>query len=156
MADDASIALGAPQIAGTLVNPKGLTKKMTAATAGGEIGGAVGSLAASVIAGKDSDGAADLPNFGRVGYVAASGSEIALVKTKTGAFKMKVSDEVLARAPRGDIRSIELDQGKLLSHLTNCVRERRPLAIRHPQAGQEDRPGARARAGRQPRVRISP
>ena len=38
MADDASIALGAPEIAGTLVNPKGLTKKMTAATAGGELG----------------------------------------------------------------------------------------------------------------------
>ena len=31
---------------------------------------------------------------------------------------MKVSDEVLARAPRGEIRSIELDQGRLLSHLT--------------------------------------
>jgi hypothetical protein len=118
MAGDASIALGAPEIAGTLVNPKGLTKKMTAATAGGEIGGAAGSLAASMIAGKDSGGAADLPNFGRVGYVAASESEIALVKTKTGAFKMKVSDEVLARAPRSEIRTIELDQGKLLSHLT--------------------------------------
>jgi hypothetical protein len=117
MAENASIALGAPEIAGTLVNPKGLTKKMTAATAGGELGGAVGSLAASVIAGQDSS-ATDLPNFGRVGYVAASESEIALVKTKTGAFKMKVSDEVLARAPRGEIKSIELDQGKLLSHLT--------------------------------------
>ena len=116
MAGDATTALGAPEIAGTLVNPKGLTKKMTAATAGGEIGGAVGSLAASMIAGNDS--VTDLPNFGRVGYVAASESEIALVKTKTGAFKMKVSDEVLARAPRGAIRSIELDQGKLLSHLT--------------------------------------
>jgi hypothetical protein len=118
MAENASIALGAPEIAGTLVNPKGLTKKMTAATAGGEIGGAVGSLAASVIAGQDSSAATDLPNFGRVGYVAASETEIALVKTKTGAFKMKVSDEVLARAPRSEVRSIELDQGKLLSHLT--------------------------------------
>jgi hypothetical protein len=118
MAENASIALGAPEIAGTLVNPKGLTKKMTAATAGGEIGGAVGSLAASVIAGQDSSAAIDLPSFGRVGYVAASETEIALVKTKTGAFKMKVSDEVLARAPRSEVRSIELDQGKLLSHLT--------------------------------------
>jgi hypothetical protein len=117
MAGDGSIALGAPEIAGTLVNPKGLTKKMTAATAGGEIGGAVGSLAAGVIAGRDSS-APEVPNFGRVGYVAASETEIALVKTKTGAFKMKVSDEVLARVPRSEIRSIELDQGKLLSHLT--------------------------------------
>jgi hypothetical protein len=39
------------------------------------------------------------------------------VKTKSGAFKMKVSDEVLASAPRSDIASSELDQGKMLSHL---------------------------------------
>jgi hypothetical protein len=30
MAEDASAVLGAPQVAGTLVNPKGMTKKMTA------------------------------------------------------------------------------------------------------------------------------
>jgi hypothetical protein len=37
---------------------------------------------------------------------------------------MKISDEVLARVPRSDIASVELDEGKLLSHLTaqNLVR----------------------------------
>jgi hypothetical protein len=49
-----------------------------------------------------------------------------LVKTKSGAFKMKVTDEVLARVPRSDIASSELDQGVLLSKLriafTNGVR----------------------------------
>src|SRR5207302_2312214 len=84
MADDASLALGAPELAGTLVNPKGLTKKMTAATAGAQIGGAVGSLAAGVIAGRGSGGAAEVPSFGRVGYVAVSGDEVALVNTKAG------------------------------------------------------------------------
>ncbi len=117
MADDASRALGAPEVAGTFVNPKGLTKKMTASAAGSEIGGAIGSVAANVISGRSSGFAADMPNFGRVGYLAASDSEVALVKTKTGAFKMKISDEVLAGAPRSAVASIDLDQGALLSHL---------------------------------------
>src|SRR4051812_44021728 len=60
-------------------------------------------------------GAPDVPDFGRVAYLAAGDSELALVKTKTGAFKMKVTDEVLVRVPRSDIASSELDQGKLLS-----------------------------------------
>src|SRR5262245_23182313 len=115
--DDAAAALGAPQVAGALVNPKGLTKKVTASVAGGEIGGVAGTFAASMATGGAYAGAPDVPNFGRVAFVAASDSEIALVKTKTGAFKMKVTDEVLARVARSDIASCELDQGKLLSKL---------------------------------------
>lgn len=118
MADDASAALGAPQVAGTLVNPKGLTKKMTASVAGGQIAGVAGNLAASLATGPAQQGAADVPDFGRVAYLAASDREIALLKTKTGAFKMKVTDEVLARIPRTEIASSELAQGKLLSKLT--------------------------------------
>jgi hypothetical protein len=117
MADDASRALGAPEIAGTFVNPKGLTKKMTAAAAAHEIGGAIGSVAANVIADRSSGTAVDMPSFGRVGYLAASDGDLALVKTKTGAFKMKISDEVLASVPRTEVDSIDLDQGTLLSHL---------------------------------------
>jgi hypothetical protein len=117
MGDDASRALGAPELAGTLVNPKGMTKKVTASVAGGQIGGAVGSAAASMIAGRTSGAAADLPSFGRVGYLAASEDEVALVKTKTGALKMKITDEILARVPRSEVASVELDQGLLLSHL---------------------------------------
>ena len=45
-------------------------------------------------------GAPEVPNFGRVGYVAASADSVALVKTKSGAFKMKVTDESLATVPR--------------------------------------------------------
>ena len=118
MADDASGALGAPEIAGSLVNPKGLTKKVTAATAGSQLGGAIGNMAAGAIAGRTSGTAAEMPSFGRVGYVAVSETEVALVKTKTGAFKMKITDEVIARVPRSEVASVELDQGKLLSHLT--------------------------------------
>jgi hypothetical protein len=117
MAEDASAALGAPQVAGTLVNPKGMTKKMTASVAGGQVAGVVGNLAASLATGPAYAGAPQVPNFGRVAYVAASDREIALVKTKSGAFKMKLTDDVLARVPRSDIASSELAQGALLSKL---------------------------------------
>src|SRR5690242_9936896 len=100
MASDASQALGAQEIAGTFVNPKGLTKKMTASAAGSELGAAIGSVAANLIADRSSGAAAEMPSFGRVGYLAVTDAELALVKTKTGAFKMKISDEILARVPR--------------------------------------------------------
>ena len=118
MADDASTALGAPQIAGTLVNPKGMTKKVTASVAGGVVGGAAGHLAAGLATGSAYQGAPEVPDFGRVAYVAASAEDLALVKTKTGMLKMKVTDEALARVPRAEIASAVLDQGTLLSHLT--------------------------------------
>jgi hypothetical protein len=118
MAADASAALGAPELAGTLVNPKGFTKKVTASVAGGQLGGAVGTVAAAAIAGRGRTNVSDLPDYGRVGYVALSADEVALVKTKTGALKMKISDEVLARAPRTEVASAELGEGKLLSHLS--------------------------------------
>jgi hypothetical protein len=117
MAHDASGVLGAPQVAGTLVNPKGMTKKMTASVAGGEVAGMAGNLAAGLATGPAYAGAPDVPNFGRVAYVAASDRELALVKTKTGAFSMKLTDQVLARVPRSDIASSELAQGALLSKL---------------------------------------
>jgi hypothetical protein len=104
-------------IAGSLVNPKGMTKKMTASVAGGEIAGVAGNVAANLATGGAYAGAPEVPNFGRVGYVGVNADELALVKTKSGAFKMKVTDEVLASAPRTDIASSELDQGKMLSKL---------------------------------------
>ena len=105
-------------LAGTLVNPKGMTKKVTASVAGGQVAGVAGNLVAGLATGSAYGGAPDVPNFGRVAYVAASADALAIVKTKSGAFKMKVTDESLATVPRSEIASAELDQGKLLSHLT--------------------------------------
>ena len=68
MAEDASAALGAQQVAGTLVNPKGMTKKMTASVAGGEVAGVVGNVAASLATGPAYAGAPEVPHFGRVAY----------------------------------------------------------------------------------------
>jgi hypothetical protein len=112
MAGDGTAALGAPEIAGTMVNPRGFTKKMSV----GAIGGVVGAVAATAVASRSSK-AADVPAFGRVAYLAASETEVALIKTKSGALKMKVTGEVLARAPRAEIETVELKDGKLIAHL---------------------------------------
>ncbi len=112
MAGEGSAALGAPEIAGTMVNPRGFTKKMSV----GAVGGVVGAVAATAVASRSSK-ASDVPAFGRVAYLAASETEVVLVKTKSGALKMKVTGEALARAPRAEIETVELKDGKLIAHL---------------------------------------
>jgi len=116
MADKVANALGAPQLAGTLVNPKGYARKAVARVAGREVAGFVGSVAAGLAAGAK-DTAPDLPDFGRVGYVAVSGAEVAVLKTKMG-WKMTPTEEVLARAPRSELASVDFDEGRMVSHLT--------------------------------------
>ncbi|MCW2993256.1 MAG: hypothetical protein JWQ18_751 [Conexibacter sp.] len=114
MATDASAALGAPEIAGTLVAAKGLTKKMTAKVAGGQLGGLVGTLAANAVTAKR-DQVPDLPSFGSIGYLAASEQDLAVVKTRTG-FTPKPTDKALAVVPRSEVKSITFDPG-YVSHL---------------------------------------
>jgi hypothetical protein len=116
MANDASGALGAPQVAGTLVNPKGYMKKTVARAAGREVAGLVGSVAAGLATRDGGRGVSDLPDFGRVGYVAVSVTEVAVVKTKLG-WKMTPTDVALARAPRSELASAELEEGRMVSHL---------------------------------------
>jgi hypothetical protein len=113
MAGDGSAALGAVEVGGTLVNPRGFTKKMSVAA----IGGMVGAVAASAVASRQSK-ASEVPQFGRVGYVAASETEVALIKTKSGALKIHVTDQVLARVPREELESVDMTDGKLISVLT--------------------------------------
>jgi hypothetical protein len=109
MTDKVATALGAPEIAGTLVNPKGYAKKSVARVAGREV-------AAGLAVGDAGQGAPGLPDFGRVGYVAVSETDVALLKTKTG-WKMTPTEEVLARALRSELASVEFDEGKMVSHL---------------------------------------
>jgi hypothetical protein len=116
MAKDASAALGAPELAGTLVNPRGYMRKTVARTAGREVAGLVGSVAAGLAARGGQAEVSDLPDFGRVGYVAVSAAEVALVKTRFG-WKMTPTDVALARAPRSQLTSAELEEGRMISHL---------------------------------------
>jgi hypothetical protein len=104
MAKDASRALGAPQLAGSIVNARTVARKLTRGSA-------------ETIAEAPSDRAPELPHFGRVGFLAVTHDEIAIVDTRNHALWTKVGDRVLARVPRSAITRVELDSG-LLSHLT--------------------------------------
>jgi hypothetical protein len=116
MADRVANALGAPEIAGTLVNPKGYAKKTVARAAGREVAGLVGSVAAGLSVGDPRNGVPDLPDFGRVGYVAVSEADVVVLKTKTG-WKMTPTEEVVVRAPRSELASVDFDEGRMVSHL---------------------------------------
>jgi hypothetical protein len=118
MAKDAAAALGAAEVAGTLVSPKGLTKKMTARTAGGQVGGLVGTLAATAMTGRADKVAPDVPSFGRIGYLAASETELVLTKTSQLGWKPHPTGDALVRVPRSEVESVAMEQGKLLSQLT--------------------------------------
>ncbi len=118
MAKDASAALGVAEVAGTLVSPRGLTKKMTMRTAGGQAGGLVGTLAATAIGGKVGNVAPDVPSFGRVGYLAASETELVITKTSQLGWKPHPTGDALVRVARGEVESVTMEQGKVLSRLT--------------------------------------
>lgn len=117
MANDASEALGGPEVAGTLVSPRGLTKKMSMGTAGAQVGGLVGTLAATAMAGKTAKATPAMPSFGRSGYLAASETELVLTRTSQLGWKPHPKGDALVRVPRSDVQSVELERGKVLSHL---------------------------------------
>jgi hypothetical protein len=91
MAKDASAALGAPEVAGTLVSSRGLTMKL---------------------------GTGDVPSFGRIGYLAASDTELVITKTSQFGFTPHATGDALARAARAEVKTVAMQQGKLLSRLT--------------------------------------
>jgi hypothetical protein len=114
MASNASEALGAQELAGCFVSPKGLTKKVTGATAAGMVGGIAGRLAADKALGRE----AAAPAFGTLGYLAVTAAEFAVVKGKSGLMKPSVGSEVFARVPREQIASALLDGKMLTAELT--------------------------------------
>jgi hypothetical protein len=122
MAKDASASLGAAEVAGTLVSPRGLTKKMTMRTAGGQVGGLAGTATATAtataVSAKIDNVAPEVPSFGRVGYLAASDTELVVTKTSQLGWKPHPTGEALVRVPRAEVESVAMEQGKLLSRLT--------------------------------------
>jgi hypothetical protein len=110
---DASQVLGSPEVAGTFLNPKGTLKKKATASAGRAVGGLVGAVGSN-LAQSHQKQEGTTPDFGQVGYLAVTADELALVRGKIGAIKPKIRDEVLARRPRSDVQSVELEGGKLI------------------------------------------
>jgi hypothetical protein len=137
MANDASQALGAPEVAGTLVSPRGLTKKMSMGTAGSQVGGLVGSLAASALTSKTSKATPDMPSFGRSGYLAASETELILTKTSQLGWKPQPKGDALVRVPRGEVQSVDLKKGKVLSQLTLTFADGNTWQFEIPRANRK-------------------
>jgi len=133
MATDASGVLGAPQVAGGFVNPKGFGRRVAATVAGGVVGGAIG----GAMAGSAGPGQGDVPHFGRVAFVAATDAEVAIIKTKSGLLKMKLTDQVLARRPRAEVSSVELKRGALVSGLTIEFNDGSAWTFDVPKANQK-------------------
>jgi hypothetical protein len=134
---DASSVLGAPEVAGAWVNRRGKAERTMGTVAGAEIGGAVGAVVGAGISGRAPQPKPDTPPIGAFAYLAASATDIVLVKGKQGLMKLKMTDEVVAKIPRTDVLSIELGEGKLAA----------PLTITFGNGGHWDLEVARAHRG---------
>jgi hypothetical protein len=99
-------------IAGTFVEPRGMIRSIVAGVAGGEVGGAIGAAAAASLAGARTDAASPLAS-GQIAYLAVFADEIVMFRAKRGALRPKQTTDVLAAAPRGDLRAAQLDKGRL-------------------------------------------
>ena len=110
MAEDMSAALGAPQLAGALVEPRGWQKKNIKTNVGIGLGGVVG---AAVGSSGTTTGPSDIDHGGRAVYIAVTAGEIVLFKTKPGALKSKPTSEVLTREARGELAQVNLKQAWL-------------------------------------------
>jgi hypothetical protein len=58
-----------------------------------------------------------LPEFGKVGYLAATEGEISLARAKGGLFKLSVTDEVVARVTRDELEEVELEERRGFARL---------------------------------------
>ena len=60
------------------------------------------------------------------------------MKTKSGAMKMKITDEVLARVSKSQILATDFDEGRMLSHLKITFRDGTIWEFDVPKASKKD------------------
>jgi hypothetical protein len=122
---NASELLGASEVAGVKVNPRGLGKaimsrSMVASPAGGILGAAVQAVGSAAVQEKMGKGAAKqkaeaaastAPAFKKIAWLAATDDDIALVEVDART-TLKFTGEVLARVPRQQVTSVELGKSK--------------------------------------------
>ncbi|MGA8680285.1 MAG: hypothetical protein ABSB54_07240 [Acidimicrobiales bacterium] len=107
MATDASSLLGSPQIAGVRVAAVGVARA-SARTMGGVAGGVLGDVLGGKIVGVDAI-PAQTPQFGRLGFLALTQTELALTTMKGSMIPKPF--KVVARVPRSEVISAELGTG---------------------------------------------
>jgi hypothetical protein len=103
-------------LAGTFVEPRGMVRSIVASVAGGELAGAIGTTAAALAA---SAGTADASPLGKgqIGYLAVFPEEVAMFRAKRGALRPKPTTEVIASAPRTELRGATIERGRIASVL---------------------------------------
>jgi hypothetical protein len=139
LAAQISGVLGAPQVAGAFVNPKGLTKSAAIGEAGNQVGGVFG-VVGSAITGFLTNLALEIfpkrrahkeyedhssnvahdatPLFDTIAYLAVSADDVLLVQANTDMARwVKLGPEVMGRVPRSAVAFAELDLGHWLSTL---------------------------------------
>jgi hypothetical protein len=123
LAANISDVIGATPVAGTFVNPKGLTKSAAIGEAWSQIGGGLAEVLAGKIAGAAGGALAGAltdspPSFDTLAYLALSEDEILVVAADTDMIRWAtVGPEIFDRVSRSAVASAELDLGRWLSAL---------------------------------------
>jgi hypothetical protein len=99
-------------VAGTFVEPRGMVRSIVAATAGREVLGMVGGMAAERAANSGTEDSSPIGK-GQIAYLALSAHELTLFRAKRGAFKPKPTDEVIASSSRELVRSAAVERGRI-------------------------------------------
>jgi len=137
VAHDASQLLGAQQLAGTTVNPKGFGWKT--ATAGVPVIG-------HVVAKHAQPDTSETPKFPRIAFLAVTDQEVALLKIGSGGLNGRL-DEVIARVSRSQVASGKVSRGMLALRRDDQVHGRRQLRARGLPADSQAGSEGRSRAG---------
>lgn len=99
-------------ITGAFLEPRGMIRSVVAGAAGREVLGALGGAAASAAASQGSGGASPLAK-GQIAYLGLFPDELTMFRAKRGAFRPKPTNEVIASAPRADVRAATVEKGRL-------------------------------------------
>jgi hypothetical protein len=117
MARDASEALGARQLAGAVVMPKGHAWQHLRVHNG--LAGAVAGEAIAAAARKHAQAhPSQTPPFPRSAFLAVTDREVALLRLGSGGVKNGRPGEVLARMPRGEVALARVSAGLARTNLT--------------------------------------
>jgi hypothetical protein len=120
---DASDLLGAPQLAGVVVSPVGLFRKiesnLTVVSGGVVVPGSTGPAISDKLAGQqaaeqreaDTGASAQTPDCGKWGFLAVSERDVALTTTQPPKMVGRQLGELVERVPRTMVTAAELEGG---------------------------------------------
>ena len=124
MALDATAALGSAALAGVKVNPLGMAARLAGGAGGtpgpGVLGEVISAGVNAALTMRDQRRVAEVtaqpevvtPKFGRLAYLAASATELALIEVQTyKAVRLRLGT-VIASVPRADVASAVLGRGR--------------------------------------------